>query len=33
MLEVSFRAEELGKICGGIEEPHALSPTYQGDNL
>ena len=27
------RAEELGQICGGYEEPSGLAPAYQGDNL
>ena len=27
------RAEESGKICGGVRKPSSLVPLYQGDNL
>ena len=33
VLEVAFKAEELGPRCGVVEDPYALSPAYQGNNL
>ena len=33
MTVVAFRVDESGKICGSVEEPYALAPAYQGDNL
>ena len=26
-------AEELGQRCGGVRNPSAIAPAYQGDNL
>ena len=26
-------AEELGQRCGGVRNPYALVPEYQGDNI
>ena len=29
----SSLSEELGQRCGGVNNPSALDPEYQGDNL
>ena len=32
-MAVASRAEESGQRCGGVDEPSALAPAYQDDNL
>ena len=33
VLAGTSRSEESGKICDGVKETSAISPSYQGNNL